>query len=149
MRAAVVCGLLVAAGCEPPPAPEDVADGPSIEILDPRPGQTIKLNADCLLDTLIVVNIEGLEVVAPDPDNIVDGQGHWHGGPDLAAGYCISWHSFCEGGDDPPTTYVGTSVSPGTARLFAGLTDNGHAPLDFPEASVEILVENPDGATCP
>jgi hypothetical protein len=148
MRAAVVCGLLVAVGCEPPPAPEDEADGPSIEILDPRPGQVVKLNDDCVLDTLIVVNIEGLEVVAPDPENIVPGQGHWHGGPDLAAGYCIAWHSFCEGGDDTPSTYVGTSVVPGPAKLFAELTDNGHGPLGF-ETSVEILVENPDGATCP
>jgi hypothetical protein len=148
MRAAVVCGLVVA-GCEPPPAPEGVTDGPSIEILDPRPGQTITLNDACVLDTLLVVNIEGLEVVAPKPDELVEGEGHWHGGPDLDAGYCIAWHSFCEGGEDPPNTYAGSSAAAGTAKLFAELTDNGHAPLPgVPVASVEVFIEEPVGG-CP
>jgi hypothetical protein len=144
MRAALVCGFVVA-GCEPPPAPGEEDAGPSIEILDPRPGQVITLNDQCQLDTLLVVNIEGLEVVAPDPENVVEGQGHWHGGPDLAAGYCISWHSFCVGGDTPPTTYAGDNVEAGTAKLFAALTDNAHAPLDVPEASVEITLVEPEG----
>src|SRR5262245_4980143 len=153
MRAALV-GAFVAAACDPPPPPGTVTDtdtGPSIEILYPEPGQEVTLNDACVLDTLLIVHIEGLELVPPDPANIVDGQGHWHGGLDVEQGYCASWTAYCVGGDGSPGTFDATSISPGNVTLFAALRDNGHAPLG-PQAEVEISVADalngPDGG-CP
>ena len=151
MRAALVSALVAAAGCEPPPPPGTVVDGPTIEILYPEPGQPIALSDACVLDTLLIVDIQGIDLVPPDPANLVEGQGHWHGGLSVEQGYCASSIAYCVGGDGSPGTFDGTDVSPGQATLFASLRDNGHTPLG-PEAEVEITVEDaldgPDGG-CP
>jgi hypothetical protein len=151
MRAALGA-FVILAGCEPPPPPAGATDeGPTIEILYPEPGQPIALNDACVLDTLIIVHIMGIELVPPDPANIVAGQGHWHGGLNVEQGYCASSVAYCTGGDGSPGTFDGTDVSPGQATLFASLRDNGHTPLG-PQAEVEITVEDaldgPDGG-CP
>jgi len=151
MRAALV-GAFVVAGCEPPPPPGTVTGaGPSIEILYPEQGQTVPLNDLCVLDTLLIVDIQGIDLVPPDPANLVEGQGHWHGGLSVEQGYCASFIAYCTGGDGSPGTFDATTVSPGNVSLFASLRDNGHVPLGA-EAEVEILVEEgadaPDGG-CP
>jgi len=151
MRAALVGAFVAVAGCEPPPPPGTATDGPTIEILYPEAGQAVTLNDLCVLDTLLIVHIEGIDLVPADPANIVAGQGHWHGGLNVEQGYCSSALAFCWGGDGSPGTFDATEVSPGQATLFASLRDNGHTPLG-PQAEVEILVEDaldgPDGG-CP
>lgn len=153
MRAALVSGFFVA-GCEPPPPPGGTAtgDGLSIEILYPEPEQAIQLNDACVLDTQLIVHIEGLELIPANPSNVVPGQGHWHGGLSVEQGYCSSAIAFCWGGDGTNGTFDATGISPGqNATLFAGLRDNGHAPLG-PLAEVEITVEdaeNPPTGGCP
>ncbi len=142
MRAALV-GAWVIGGCEPPPPPGTVTDDQlSIEILFPEPGWEIPLNDLCVLDTLLIVDIQGLDLIPADPANIVEGQGHWHGGLNVEQGYCSSAVAYCTGGDGSPGTFDGTAVRPGNVTLFASLRDNGHAPLG-PVAEVEILVQDP------
>jgi hypothetical protein len=136
--------LLAAAGCAPPP-PVAGAGEPSIEIVYPTPGQALELEADCSLAEPIVVDVDGIELVPPDPDNLVEGQGHWHGGISLSQpGYCVSSSTFC---DD----YAANELPPGLLTLFAQLQDNAHGPLDVEKSTDQVEVElvAPAGATCP
>ena len=136
--------VLVWSACAPPP---EVSLGttvavPSIELLYPEQGQVVTLDADCVLVEPLVVVVRGVDLTPPAPDDLVEGQGHWHGGPDLAQGYCVSSDNAC-------SDYDGTGLSEGPANLFVQLQDNGHNPLAGDQASdqVEISIEAP--ATCP
>ena len=129
--------LLIVAACAPPPA----ASGLSIELLYPESDQEVTLDGDCVLREPIVVDIDGLNLVDPAPDNIVDGQGHWHGGPDMENGYCISSDNSCN-------DYEGRDLSLGRLTLFVELQDNGHNPLGARD-QVEVVVVAPSDVNCP
>lgn len=136
--------LLFLLACAPPPEvplAEGALDGnPTIELLYPEPEQEIALTVDCELDVPIVVWVAGIELQPPDPSNLVDGEGHWHGGPSLEAGYCVSSGNSCE-------DYVGTDVRPGPINLFVELQDNGHNPLEARD-QVEVTIVDPVGVAC-
>ncbi len=133
---------VLAIACAPPPLVPAGGGELGIELLFPEPGDQVPLNDDCELDTVIVVDIDGLELVPPAPDDLVEGQGHWHGGPDLASGYCVSFGSACR-------DYDGAGVRLGLQTLFVQLQNNGHEPLG-PEDQVEIEVVPPlSGVSCP
>ena len=101
----------------------------------------IALNANCELDEPIVVHIVGIDLVPPRPEDVVDGEGHWHGGPDLTEGFCISADASC-------VDYDGTVVRTGRRTLQVALQDNAHSPLG-PEDQVEVEIVDPAGVDCP
>lgn len=139
--------LLVALGCAPP-EPFDLSSGtdvvePFIEIVYPEGGQVVELNDNCEFDEIIVVYIDGLELVPPGPDvPAVEGQGHWHGGiSDLDSGFCLSSRSWCD--DYQPRTFRdGSSHS-----VLATLVTNEHEEFgDVSRAEVQLVA--PAGVTC-
>jgi len=136
--------LFAVFGCAPPdPLDLDELVPPSIDVLYPEPGQVVELNEDCELDVLIVVDVDGLELVDfEEAEGPVDGEGHWHGGPDLGTGFCRSFATWCDDYDSDPFP-DGT-----TASIFATLVNNDHQPFGD-EVQVEILVEAPQGVDCP
>lgn len=152
MRGTVYRSLFLLAlwGCEPPP-PVGLADpaaGPGIEILYPRPGDTFVLDERCLLTEQIVVHVTQL-TLAPPSDELVEGEGHWHGGPDLSQGYCFSDKPFCAGAAPDPknptfATYDGSGMRAGLLTLFVALQDNLHGPLGV-EDQVEVTLTDPSG----
>lgn len=141
----LVAALLLVACAPPPELPLATASqDPAIEILYPETEQMIPLSPGCVLDVPIVVHTEGIELTPPDPDNLVDGQGHWHGGPDLGTGYCVTHRNSC---DD----YRGEDVPLGVINLRVELQDNGHNPFEeFVGArdQVEVTIVNPPGEDC-
>jgi len=135
MRRAPLPALLVLA-CAPP-----LHDAPqaAIEIMYPENGLELQLEDDCSLDEPIVVRVDGVELVPSDPDNVAEGEGHWHGGFDLrVVGYCASSTTWC---DD----FASEGLVGGFTSLFAQLQDNGHTPLDTPdgEDQVEVFLKEP------
>jgi hypothetical protein len=118
---------------------------PTLEITYPEPGEIIELDGTCVLYTLIVVHITGIELVEPK-NELVEGEGHWHGGPDLDRGYCYSDEPFCEGADNPDDyeRYDGSGMTAGLLTLFAELQDNMHGSLGIGD-EVEIQLTDPDG----
>ena len=89
-----------------------------------------------------------IELVPPDPQNQVEGQGHWHGGPSLDGGYCVTARNSCEGNETGGSGfYNGSTVIPGTINLFVELQDNAHDPLG-PTDQVEVTIVNPPGEDC-
>ncbi|MEN0062805.1 MAG: hypothetical protein AAGA48_11690 [Myxococcota bacterium] len=140
-RVALLIGSIVMA-CAPPD-PITVNAGPAIEVKFPEQGQTLTLNDNCEIETILVVDIDGLTLVDPEDDREpVDGEGHWHGGPSLERGFCRSAATWC---DD----YDRESFSDGSNVLLSvSLVTNNHLPLG-PEAQVEVTLEAPDGVTCP
>jgi hypothetical protein len=140
-------------GCAPPPAVPLTGDtaagaGPSIEILYPYDGDTFELVGCALVDVPLVVLVEGVELVPPGED--VEGQGHWHGGPDLNEGYCVGTRPFCEGAPDRvvDSTYESTVDGPGTRKLQVELVNGLHQPFDGANDSVEITLLDSAG-DCP
>ena len=98
----------------------------------------------------IIVYVEGVEL-APFGEP-VEGQGHWHGGPDLVEGYCVATTPFCEGVADRADTdnvhYEGGNIGGGTRKLFVELVDNLHQPLGADD-SVEVTLIDGDGSCGP
>jgi hypothetical protein len=138
-------------GCAPPPPLQLAEPGdrsPSIEIIHPGQSDEIELDATCVLTELIVVYVTGLELV--DPKNqLVDGEGHWHGGPNLDRGYCFSAEPFCSGAPRGPLVedyshYDGTAMIPGLTTLYAELQDNLHGAIGV-AAEVEVRLMDPGG----
>jgi hypothetical protein len=144
--------VLLALGCAPPPvtlSPSRGGGGPSIEILYPEPGQQVVLEPGCVLTEPLVVHVRNLDLAPPGEP--VDGQGHWHGGPDLDEGYCASSVAFCEGEGDAEesfTRYDGSGRTAGPLNLYASLHANDHRPLGV-EDLVEIELVAADGEACP
>lgn len=134
------CALLTCAGCPPP---EPIVGDPSIEVLFPLPNQEITLNADCEIDTLIVVDVDNLDLVEPSDDFIepVDGQGHWHGGPDLQQGFCRSGTTFC---DDYESDAF---PAPSNGSISVSLASNDHRLFGEP-VIVELQLVAPAGVIC-
>jgi hypothetical protein len=141
-------------GCAPPPAVELPADtgqtgptGPAITILYPKDGDTFDLVGCALVDVPIVVLVEGLELAVPGVGG--EGTGHWHGGPDLEVGYCVSSVPYCEGMADTPdgARYEALFDGAGTRKLNVELVDGEHQPVGA-EDSVEVTLLDPDGG-CP
>jgi hypothetical protein len=135
-------------GCAPPP-PIDLGqlggDQPSLEITWPLPGATIELDSTCVLTETIVVDVENFELVPLTPDmEDVDGQGHWHGGPDLSQGYCLGDKPFCSGGANNATyeTYDGSAMTAGLLTLYAELNSNLHEDLGIGD-QVEVELTDP------
>jgi hypothetical protein len=147
--------IWLAVGCAPPPAIDAAdSDAPSIRILYPEPGQEIELDADCALTVPIVVDIRGIELVSSEVN--APGEGHWHGGPDLAEGYCMAFGPSCEGRAGEPERdelayerYDGRSRSGGLLTLRAELQTNRHEPLPDARDQVEVLLLAPAGGFCP
>ncbi|MEM6931386.1 MAG: hypothetical protein AAF602_30940 [Myxococcota bacterium] len=146
---AVLPLLLAALGCAPPdPIDPDLLGPPSIKVLFPASGQTLELNEDCQLDTVIVVDTSGIEIVDfTDSPPVQEGEGHWHGGPSLDNGFCRSFDTFCEPGGDEGYTSP-TFVNEQSASIFATLVTNDHRRLGEPD-QIEINVVAPPGVTCP
>lgn len=137
------------AACQPPPPVELGGEdpvAPAIEILYPEPAQEIVLDATCTLTEPLIVHVEGLDLVAtgPDPEDI-PGEGHWHGGPSLSRGYCVSSVAFCVGDatGEGFTTYDGSGMAPGSLTLYVELQSNVHARLG-PTDQVEVRLIDPD-----
>lgn len=146
----VVAGAGALAACAPPPPVElaDPVDGMTIEVLYPRPGDTFSLDESCALTEQLVVYVTGLDLVDPK-DEAIDGEGHWHGGPDLSQGYCFSSKPFCAGAIPDPkdptfTTYDGSGMTAGLLTLYVELQDNLHKPLGVAD-QVEIVLTDPGG----
>jgi hypothetical protein len=148
---------LALVGCAPPPAvklgdtdatPVDTdLPAPSISIVYPKGGDTFELAGCALAGVPIVVVVEGLELTEPGEE--VAGTGHWHGGPSLEGGYCVSSATDCLGAVDPPdnTRFQAVVGGPGTSKLFVELVDGLHQPLGA-EDSVEINLLDSEGG-CP
>ena len=143
---------LALVGCAPPPeiAVDDTdLVGPSIEILFPKDGDTFDFVAGCaFVDVPLVVLVEGVELAAPG--EVVEGQGHWHGGPNLEAGYCVGIVPYCDGvfDRDPvleTASFEGLVDGPGTRKLTVELVDGLHQPLGS-EDSIEVTLLDPTGA---
>lgn len=149
MRPLLPCLLLVA--CAPPPPVafgETGAEAPRLEILYPEAGQQIELGADCLLTEPLIVHPIGVDLVPP-ADEDVEGQGHWHGGPSLENGYCVSSVAFCVGSDTSGLgTYLGAGLSAGLLTLYVELNTNTHEPVEGSRDQVEIELVDP-GGLCP
>jgi len=130
-------------GCAPPdPIDADLVGEPTIEILFPTAGMEIELDDQCRLDTVIVVDIDGLDVVDwTERDEDIEGEGHWHGGPDLTDGYCLSFQTFCDDYTKVPLT------APRNSSVSATLVTNLHEEFGEPD-QVEIRLVPPPGVSC-
>ena len=146
--------LWLAAGCAPPPAVEPATEEPSIRILYPEEDQELVLGPGCVLTEPIVVDVRGFTLVEGGVN--ADGEGHWHGGPDLGAGYCMSWTPWCAGrpgepvkGERRDARYVGQGRLEGLLTLQVELQTNQHEPIANARDQVEVLLVPADGETCP
>ena len=151
MRPRIALAGLLLTACPPPDAVPLADTGasatePSIAFLFPPPGATyqLELTEDCLVDELIVVDIDGLELVEPESAPPADGQGHWHFDWD-GTGYTSAYAAFYAWQGDP----AALGIAPGALRnLTVSLQANDHADLDgFAEwtAFVEYEVIDPHG----
>jgi hypothetical protein len=119
-----VVATLCALGCAPP---EPLGDGvgtstPEIRLLYPPLDAGIAVDAEGNLQTLVVVDIIGLEFVSPaEQPPLTDGQGHWHINPQgvyLTAPPALSYEL------DSDAFTVGQR-----GLIVTDLQDNEHAPL--------------------
>ncbi len=136
-------------GCAPPPAVEIAVEDtgappPSVLIVHPEPDATVKLSDDCLLDTIVAVDIDNFELTTPDPTNVEPGKGHWH-------------LILRDDGTYTPVSAQSAKIAaagftPNTiVRIRATLQASDHSDLDmFPdwEDFVEIFIMDNDAGSC-
>jgi hypothetical protein len=144
-RALAAVAICAALGCEPPPPIDLGPHGPTLKITNPEPGEKLELDSTCTLTEPIVVDVSGIRLVEPRPE-LVRGEGHWHGGPDLNHGYCLSDRTYCLGGSDSADyeRYDGSGMTAGLRTLYAELQDNKHNDLGVGD-QVEIELTDPGG----
>lgn len=136
-------------GCAPPPlvevAVEDTGSTPpAILIVHPEPETQIQLRDDCLLDTIVAVDIDNFELTPPDPTNVETGKGHWH----------LILRD--DGSYTPVSAQSAKIAAPGFApntivRIRATLQASDHSDLDmFPnwEDFVEVTILDNDAGSC-
>lgn len=143
--------------CAPPPPVQlqgdptgetgEQAAAPILRFLYPEPGEDLHVTG-CTLDIPLIVVVENFDLVPfQTHTELVDGEGHWHGGlgvnVEAGTGYCAASKPYCLPGEYD----AHQGLVPGRQNLVAYLADNLHADLDPPvEASVEINVIDDDGA---
>ncbi|MCB9687262.1 MAG: hypothetical protein H6738_14350 [Alphaproteobacteria bacterium] len=147
----MTCGLWA---CAPPPiqlsTPTDTGTAdtaPTLRFLYPEPGEEFHVT-DCTLDVPLIIVVENFDLVPfQTHTELVDGEGHWHGGLgvniEAGTGYCAASKPYCMPGEYD----AHAGLVAGRQNLVAYLADNLHADLDPPvEASVEINVIDDDGS---
>lgn len=139
MRASFIAALVLVTACAPPDpvelgtATEDLVIEPSVEILHPVPDDPaqpylIALDEDCMLVQLVVIDVDGIELVAPLTPDATETQGHVHvdfGAGDYDAAYTAA-HTFSRGPITPDSPYA----SEGIKSLLVTLQANDHSDLD-------------------
>ena len=137
MRIILWPALLTLFACEPPPRVDLGGGGtlgglPSVEIVYPRNGDVLELEADCSLEVPLALDLTNFTLQDPfDTDGPVENEGHFHAEPSVTPGvHAVAFESAILIALSADDLFSGGQPDTLTMSISVDLVDNDHLPLD-------------------